>query len=213
MKRLATILLLAGLIPASSSGQFLRGWGIKGGVVAAHQAFYYTPGSTSPGIPRSPRWGVYAGLFAEFLNVPVVSIALEGAYEQKGRKVSAEEVTRSSAEPAYLSPGPAGSTLQLDYFSLALVIKARAGRRGLVPYAGIGPRFDFVLSRDKVELYRNFKRSDIGIIIAGGFEIIPRRHPALSFEARWSPSFSRAFSNDILIVKNQTIDLLCAVWF
>ncbi len=213
MKRLALLLCIAGFIPASASAQFLRGWGIKGGVVAAHQAFYYTPGFTSPGIPREPRWGAYAGLFAEFLNLPVVSISLEGAYVQKGRKVTAEEVSRSAAEPTYLSPGPAGLTPRLEYFTLALVIKVRAGRRGLVPYVGIGPRFDFALAREKIDLYRNFKRSDIGIVLAGGVEIIPRRHTALSFEARWSPSFSRAFSNDILIVKNQTIDFLCSVWF
>lgn len=212
MKRITILLFIAGLIPASLSGQFLRGWGIKGGVVAARQAFYYTPGHTFPGIPRHPRWGVYAGLFVEFLNVPTVSIALEGAYVQKGREITTEEVARSAAEPAYLSPGPEGLTPRLEYFTLAMIIKARAANRGFVPYLSIGPWFDFALSREKVELFRNFKRTDIGIVLGAGVEIIPRRRPALSFEVRWSPSFSRAFANDILIVKNQTIDLLCSVW-
>lgn len=212
MKRIAILLFIAGLIPASSSAQFLRGWGIKGGVVAARQAFYYTPGFAQPGIPREARWGAYAGLFVEFLNVPVASVALELAYVQKGRKVTVEEVARSAAEPAYLSPGPAGLTPRLEYITLALVVKARAANRGIVPYLAVGPRFDFVLSREKVELYRNFRRSDIGIVLGGGLEFIPRRRPAFSLEARWSPSFSATFSNDVLIVKNQTIDLLCAVY-
>ena len=214
MKRSALLLILALLVPAFSAAQFIRGWGIKGGAVAAHQAFYYTPGYTSPGIPRDVRWGMYAGVFVEFLNLPTVSIALEGAYVQKGRKVSAEEVSRSPAESGYLSTGPPGLTPRLEYLTFAFIIKARGGNRGLVPYLALGPRFDFKLSRngDAEEVFRNFKRSDIGIVFGGGLEIIPRRLPALSFEIRWSPSFSRAFSNDILIVKNQTIDLLGAVW-
>jgi hypothetical protein len=180
--------------------------------VAAHQAFYYSSGYTSPGIPRSIRWGAYAGLFVEFLNVPSVSLAFEGAYVQKGRKVSNEEMTRAATELSYLSTGPAGTTPRLQYLSFDLFIKARAGRRGLVPFLGVGPRFDFTLSRAESELFKNYKRTDIGIVLGGGVEIIPRRLPALSFEVRWSPSFSRAFTNDILIVKNQTVDFLCAVW-
>ncbi|HXX64803.1 MAG TPA: hypothetical protein VEO56_13480 [Bacteroidota bacterium] len=213
MKRASVLILL--LFGASlSRAQFIRGWGIEGGAVGAYQAFIYTPGNSSPAIPAALRWGYTGGLFVEFLNVPHVSMVLDAAYTQKGRTVTSQEVSRSAAEPAYLSSGPVGLKPYIDYLRVAFLMKVRTGREGFVPYAGLGPRFDFILSRhaEGTPVLDPFKKADIGISLALGVEIVPRRLPLFSVEARWSPSFSKAYTNSILTIKNDNVDLLFALW-
>jgi hypothetical protein len=206
---------LAGLaLPHAATAQLVRGWGVKGGLVGAYQSFSYVSGFGSPAIPRTVRWGYSAGLFVEFLNEGIVSIAIEGAYTQKGRRVTAEEITRAPGEQPYLSAGPEGITPWLGYVSTSLSVKVRTGSRGTRPYFFVGPRFDFLVSRpaEPAPVFTGFKTHDIGINIGLGLEVAPRRRPALSFEVRWSPGFSRVFSNDAVGIKNATFDFLLAVW-
>ena len=213
MKR-ASILILLLFAGSASRAQFVRGWGIEGGAVGAYQSFANTPGNSSPAIPEALRWGYSGGLFVEFLNVPYVSMVLDAAYTQKGRSVTSQEVSRSPAEPAYLSSGPVGLKPHIDYLSVAFLMKVRSGREGFVPYGGLGPRFDFILSRhtEGPPVFDPFKKPDIGISLALGVEIVPRRHPLLSVETRWSPTFSKAYTNSILTIRNDTVDLLLALW-
>lgn len=208
------VALLGFALPQAASAQLVRGWGIKGGLVGAYQSFSYVSGFGSPAVPRAVRWGYSAGLFVEFLNEGIVSIAIEGAYTQKGRKVTAEEITRAPGEQPYLSTGPEGITPWLGYVSTSLSVKVRTGSRGTRPYLSIGPRFDFLVSRpaEPAPVFNGFRKNDIGINIGLGLEVAPRRHPALSFEVRWSPGFSRVFVNDAVGVKNGTFDFLLAVW-
>jgi len=212
--KLASIAVLLMFAAGASRAQFIRGWGIEGGAVGAYQSFTYTPGNSSPAIPMALRWGFTGGMFVEFLNVPYVSMVLDAAYTEKGRTVTSQEVSRSPAEPAYLSSGPVGLKPHIDYLRVAFLMKVRAGREGFVPYAGLGPRFDFILARyaEGPPVFDPFKKADIGISLALGVEIAPRRHPLFSVEARWSPTFSKAYSNSILTIKNDTVDLLCALW-
>lgn len=208
------IVLLALALPHAASAQVVRGWGITGGLVGAYQSFTYVSGFATPAVPRALRWGFSAGLFVEFLNEGFVSIVLEGSYRQKGRKVTAEEIARAPAEPAYFSAGPEGITPWLGYLSTGIAIKVRASSRGSTPYIFVGPRFDFLILRptEPAPVFGGFKKNDIGITVGLGMEVTPRRHPALSVEARWSPGFSRVFANDIVSIKNNSVDFLLAVW-
>jgi hypothetical protein len=207
--------LLLSLLPRTASGQDFRGWGIKGGVVGAYQTFAYVSGTTVPVIPRTVTWGLTGGLFAEFLNDGIVNFVLEAGYVQKGRNVTSEEITRSSFESAYLSPGPEGTSLKLGYATVAVSFKVRMHTRGSTPFFCVGPRFDFLVSHSSgaSPVFDHFKKSDIGVNIGIGMEFAARRHPAFSLEARWSPGFSRVFSNDILGIKNDAMEFLVGVWF
>jgi hypothetical protein len=210
---LAAFLLLT-FFPRGASGQDLRGWGIKGGVAGAYQTFSYVSGRTVPAIPRTVAWGLAGSIFAEFLNGGLVNFVLEAGYVQKGRKVTSEEIARSSSE-AYLSPGPEGTSLKLGYATVAVSFKVRMSARGSTPFVCVGPRFDFLVSHSSGAdpVFDHFKKSDIGVNLGIGMEFAARRHPALSLEARWSPGFSRVFSNDILGIKNDAMELLLAIWF
>lgn len=214
MKRASVLFLFLLFSVEISPGQFVRGWGIKGGAVGGYQTFAYTPGNISPAVPIALRWGFTGGMFIEFLNVPNVSMVLEAAYTQKGRTVTNQEIARSSGEPSYLSSGPAGLTPHIDYIQTAFLLKARVGREGFVPYVGLGPRFDFIIARHSGgnPIFDPFKKPDIGISLGLGVEITPRRHPLLSLEARWSPTFSKAYTNPILTIRNDTVDLLLSLW-
>jgi hypothetical protein len=214
MKRHAVLFLL--LLAASNPcrAQMIRGWGVEGGATGAYQLIAITGGTSAQEIPLVIRWGFSAGVFVEFLNMPNLSLVLESAYTQKGRKVTAQEVAESPSLAGALSPGPAGGTPRLDYVHIAMLVKLRAGRAGFVPYAAIGPRMDFLAGKgeDPAHVFDYYKKSDVGVIVAAGIEIVPRRQPIVSLEGRWSPSFSRAFSAPTLTIRNQSVDLLILLW-
>ena len=214
MKRHAVFLLLLLAASYTCRAQMIRGWGVEGGAVGAYQIFSITRGTSSPEIPRAIRWGFSAGAFVEFLNMPTLSLVLESAYSQEGRKVTAEEVAEAPNQAAGLSPGPAGGTPRLDYVHLAILVKLRAGKIGFVPYAAVGPRFDFLVGKadDPAHVFDNFKKSDVGVTVAAGIEIVPRRQPLVSHEGRWSPSFSRIFSAPTLTIRNQSVGLVLLLW-
>ena len=214
--KLVTVPVLLSLLafPNASRAQMIRGWGIEGGASGGYQLITITSGSSSAAIPRAIRWGFTAGAFVEFLNMPTLSLVLESAYAQKGRTVTAQEVAQSPAGTLGISPGPEGGTPRLDYVHISMLVKIRTGKNGFIPYAAIGPRFDFLVGRgeDPSHVLDNFKRSDVGVIVSAGIEIIPRRQPFVSLEGRWSPSFSRAFSAPTLTIRNQSVDILIALW-
>ena len=214
MKRHTVLFFLLLAAPFPCRAQMIRGWGIEGGAVGGYQLISITSANSSPVIPRAIRWGFSAGAFVEFLTMPTLSLVLESAYAQEGRKVTAEEVAEAPNQIAGISPGPAGGTPRLDYVHLAMLVKLRAGKSGFVPYAAVGPRFDFLVAKadDPSRVFDNFKKSDVGVIVAAGIEIVPRRQPLVSLETRWSPSFSRIFSAPTLTVRNQSIGLLLALW-
>ena len=214
MKCYRLLPLLVAFIPSICAAQFIRGWGIDGGVTGAYQLLSITQPGLAQSAPRAARVGYSAGVFVEFLNMPGLSFVAEAGYTQKGRKVTAEETAASPAEPGYLSPGPAGATPRLDYVHLAMLVKFRAWRYGFVPYAALGPRFDFLVGRagDPGGLFRLARKTDVGVSIAAGIEIVPRRNPVVSLEGRWSPAFTRILSPPTLTVRNQTVEALLALW-
>ena len=214
MMRHAVFLLLLLCAPYTCRSQMIRGWGVEGGAVGGYQFLSITSAPSSPVIPRAVRWGFSAGAFVEFLNMPTLSLVLESAYSQEGRKVTAEEVAEASNLTAGLSPGPVGSTPRLDYVHLAMLVKLRSGRIGFVPYASIGPKFDFLVGKadDPAHVFDNFKKSDVGVIVAAGIEIVHRRLPLVSLEGRWAPGFSRIYSAPTMTIRNQSVELLLLLW-
>jgi hypothetical protein len=214
MTRHSILLFLLLAIPSASRSQMIRGWGVEGGASGGYQLISITSASPTPAIPRTIRWGFSAGAFVEFLNMQALSVIFESGYAEKGRKITSEEVAQSSSYPAGLSPGPAGGTPKAAYVHIGLLVKMRSGRTGFVPFVVVGPRFDFLVGRgdDPSHVFDNFKRSDIGASVGGGIDIVPRRSPILSLQARWSPSFSRAFTAPAVTIRNQAVDLILAVW-
>jgi hypothetical protein len=212
--RHAVFLLLLLSVPYTCRSQMIRGWGVEGGAIGGYQFLSITSATSSPVIPRAVRWGFSAGAFVEFLNMPTLSLVLESAYLQEGRKVTAEEVAEAPNRTAGLSPGPAGSTPRLDYVHLAMLVKLRAGKIGFVPYAAIGPKFGFLVGKadDPAHVFDNFKKSDVGVIVAAGIEIVPRRLPLVSLEGRWVPGFSRIYSAPTITIRNQSVELLLLLW-
>ncbi len=210
--RILFLILLA--LPSPGSAQMVRGWGIEGGASGGYQLLSITSAAQVPSIPHVIRWGFTAGAFVEFLNMPALSLVLETAYAQRGRTVTAEEVAASQIQTPGLSTGPPGATPRLDYVHAAVLVKLRAGKIGFVPYAVLGPRFDFLVGRaqDPSHLLDNFKRSDVGVALGGGVEIVAHRRPLVSLEGRWCPGFSRAFSAPSLTIRNQSVDLLFLLW-
>ena len=214
MKRYAILPVLLVAASVLSSAQVVRGWGIEGGLAGGYQLLSVTLGTNSPVVPRVPRWGFTAGAFIEFLNTPNLSFVVESAYSQKGRDVTAEEVSIAAGLPGALSPGPVGSAPRLDYVRLTMLVKVRFWKEGFVPYFGLGPRFDFLVGKrdGPVHVFDQVKKTDVGVSVTGGIEITPKRRPLASIEARWSPAFTRVVTAPTLTVRNQAIEFLLAIW-
>lgn len=214
MKPHLIVLLLLVVLSTAGRAQMVRGWGIEGGGSGGYQLLSITSATHVPSIPYVIRWGFTAGAFVEFLNMPVLSLVLETAYAQRGRTVTAEEVAASQIQAPGLSTGPPGGIPRLDYVHVAMLVKMRTWKIGFVPYALIGPRFDFLTGRaqDPSHLLANFKRSDVGVTMGGGIEIVTHRKPLVSLEGRWSPSISRALTTPSLTIRNQSVDLLFLLW-
>jgi len=214
MMRHAILILLLASVPSLSRAQMIRGWGIEGGASGGYHLMTVTRPPNSPEMPIVVRWGFTAGAFVELLNMPVLSFVVDAAYAQKGRVVTPEEVAESPYHASGLSTGPAGGRPGLDYIHLSMLMKLRAGKAALVPYLLLGPRFNFLVGTrdDPGHVFDHYRKSDIGVSMAAGFEIVPRREPLLSLEMRWSSSFLRVFDAPGLTIRNQFVDLLLEVW-
>ena len=214
MMRHAVLIILLAFASSYCRAQMVRGWGIEGGASGGYHLITVTRPPNSPEIPIVVRWGFTAGGFIELLNMPVLSFIVDAAYAQKGRIVTEEEVAESAYHASGLSTGPAGGRPCLEYIHLSMLMKFRAGKATLVPYLAVGPRYSFLIGTrdDPGHVFDHYKKSDTGVSMAAGIEVVPKRDPVASVEMRWSSSFLRAFDAPGLTVRNQFVDLLLEVW-
>jgi len=205
-KLLLTLLLL---IAATSSGQIIRAFGVKGGPLLASQTWDYAAPASD--LETESRWGIDAGLFIEWLRIPVLSVSSEVHYVQKGMEVrfllTSEQYPEGRGE--YLTRSP-----RIDYLSALFLAKARLMEEGISPYVLAGPRLDFLLQTKgegfEIVLDR-FRETDIGVTLGAGVEVRSFDGVALGVEFRYSPSFRDGYSSSLLSVRNSSVEFLLVV--
>jgi opacity protein-like surface antigen len=178
--------------------------------VLASQTWDY--GTLANDLDTESRWGVDAGVFVEWLTMPVFSISSELHYMQKGMKLSILLTSEQDPEGwgEYLTRSP-----RVDYLSALVLAKARLLDHGVSPYLLAGPRLDVLLQTkgDGFELVLDrFRETDVGVTVGAGIEVNASDAVALGAEFRYSPSLSDGYSSG-LTVRNSSMEFLVVVGF
>jgi len=206
-----SMLLLGALVVAGNGayGQFIRTYGLKGGVAAATQHWSFMGEFT---LDAGTRWGVDAGLFMEFFEHPNLSVLLEARYVQKG---FSEDFALTSAEDPE-SFGTATFTPRVDYIVIPLVAKARIPLDGFSPYVFAGPTLSLLLGYEGAEfeeVYKDLKTTEFGGSFGLGCEIPAWGESTILIEGSYGPSFSDAYANEFLTITNSAFEILIGIAF
>ncbi len=209
MKKLIVVLLVLTAV-TTIDAQLVRGWGIKVGAAFSNQSWDYKNADID--VDWDSKTGFSAGLFAEFLDIPVVSVLTELNYVQKG--VSNELILTSVANPAG-EKTEAENTI--DYIELLAAAKVRFPMVAISPYVFAGPRVNFELGKSFNEYYNTIENDlesnvagiSVGIGVEAGL-VLPF---SLLAEYRYDYDFSNVFENDDLEIKNSCHRIQIGIMF
>ncbi|MRR10664.1 hypothetical protein EG831_11470 [bacterium] len=157
------------------------------------------------------RAGAGAGVFCEWLNIPVVSIVTHAEYRQGG------------AGSEMIHTGPNGEDLgtisqhtRIDYLSLAVLAKVRTSGALARPYLSAGLRRDRMVSiGDGLhrELYKLFEKDVTGASFGAGIEVSLVRSYTTLVEARYDIDLTDPYHGEFLTVRNNSMSLWLGVGF
>jgi hypothetical protein len=127
------------LIPTSAGAQTPVRWGVKLGVTSASQ----TRSNDGFTYIYPSRVGLSAGIFAEWLDHPWLGVSFELSYNQKGHTLdipfTTDQFPNGTGEFTRESIG-------FNYFSVAVLPKARLSLGPVELYVLAGPRMDVAIS-------------------------------------------------------------------
>jgi hypothetical protein len=204
MKTLILVATAVLFVFSTSQAQLISGYGVKLGMSYANQNFDYTDKDLK--LDTKYLSGTGAGVFVEWLKLPLVGVTTEVLYVQKGMKVTAVKTTAN--DPSGV--GTIEVNNRVSYLSIPVLAKLKFGGMLIAPYVVAGPRFDVLLSYDSEEkvVYDNFKSTVVGGDIGVGGEFSFILPVALSAELRYSTDFDNSYESDLLKVNNKAFLLL-----
>jgi hypothetical protein len=195
------LLIIFFIITGVMQAQLLRGAGIKAGLTIANQEWDYPSVNVDP----DSRAGFNLGVFAEFLDMPVISAVGEINYVQKGLS----NLETLIAEEAL------GGDIRLNYLNFTALGKLRVDFLAFSPYFVAGPKLDIELSRSAIAnsfIVSNFSKERLGFKIGIGTEL---HTPSLSFliEILYDSDFNELYNNNSLTVDTRSYDLRVGIMF
>jgi hypothetical protein len=164
MKRLVIILVMIAI--TSTYSQFIKSYGLKvGGTISQQNWSVILFGDAT----KDNRLGMNIGVFAEFINNPIFSIATEINYTQKGFK------------SFYIIYDDPYSTLaswnqRIDYLNVSILAKSKVDLGIVKPYFFIGPSIDHEINKTSSNnnigvYYDNFEKNIVGFKVGIGSEL------------------------------------------
>lgn len=214
MKKLSFILQLALFVYFSeSNAQILKSYGVKAAFTSASQSFSYSnppfPGF-GPDINRRIGFGI--AVFAEWFNLPVISIVSQIEYMQRG--IGEEIAITGPSSPTILRTEVRDK--RLDYLSIPILAKASVLFGNVRPYVIVGPRVDFLLAyRDEFivgnSIYEDFKKAMFGGTVGTGFELVNLMATTISVEFRYNIDLGDSYDTSLLKVRNSAYDIWVGV--
>jgi hypothetical protein len=208
------ILLIIGF--SISQSQLIRSYGIKAGIASVNQNWDW--GSQTGIVGNSnERQGLDAGVFVEWLDIPLLSVVTEIHYIQKISDITTNVMlTKVANNPqGYIDEGYA-FTPRLNYLSIPLLIKVRYDLPILSIYLLAGPRIDFFLSEQGDELAvssNDYQKENIGGTFGMGFATLSIERFNIGVEFRYSPNYQKSYSSDYLSIDNQSMEFLLVLCF
>lgn len=202
MKKIFVITLLLIITSATIShaqrAKFVRGVGLKFGATFTSQEWNYSVFSAENYNPDS-RTGLNAGVFAEFLDVPLLSIVTELNYVQKGVEATTDiPIINLNA--------------RLDYINITALAKLRFDLGLVKPYVVLGPKVDFEISRNDFLDEVDLKKNRLGLKVGAGAEFDLQVITLLA-EIIYDADFNELYDNQNLKINTNSFDLRVGIMF
>jgi hypothetical protein len=195
------------LSSAEANAQFIRSYGIRVGGVLAKQRWDYSPSIVEAigliGSPTRGLCGYSAGLFAEFLKSPNISVVGELQYHQKGCVIRINEIVKADNAQGYIDLGPKDVSRRYHFLSIALMPKVRIDGEAVTPFAAIGPSWEIQLTHG---LWEQESTYELAMVIAVGTEISLGSGPKLIGEIRYVPDAPNAGQARLVTVQNERFE-------
>ena len=207
---LSILILMFGLLQISNA-QLLKDFGLKAAVTSANQEFEFKSVSS---FDTQRRVGVNLALFAEWLDVPYISLVTQVEYAQRGFGVDMVYTGPYGPEP--LSTKTFYS--RVDYLSIPVLAKLRLQTGAVAPYFLAGPRGAFLLGYKSDgslfdEIYDKFKKATLGGTAGFGVQVESVLPVTLLAEARYNFDFGNAYDTHLMSVRNSAFDFWLGVAF
>ncbi len=213
MKKIIVVALICGaFIPEVGTAQPLRGFGVKVALTSSTHSIrsYYDP--ILP--PTKRRLGFNIGVFAEWFNLPFVSLVTQVEYDQRGYQ--------QGYYGGYVGPnGPVLSYVnnRIDYLSVPVLAKFKYPSVDPQPYVLIGVRADFkesyhrsiVYDYPTAPPYSQFKSTMLGATVGTGVTLQRVIPIPLLLELRYNFDFADSFFSGNLSMRNNAYDLWMGV--
>jgi hypothetical protein len=214
MKKFMFVSIVLFVFCSRGESQLIRDYGLKLGMASTNQNWDYSP-STSIKANSSSRQSIDAGIFVEWINVPLISILTEVHYIQKGADFKTNILVTTIADPEGTGENYTFSS-KVDYLSIPLLVKIRMDNASFSPYIFAGPRFDLFLKDHSAGLgiiLAESKKVDVGGTFGLGVELSSLLPIHVGAEIRYSPSFQDIYSVSYLKVKNRSLEFLLVISF
>lgn len=205
MKKSLMLLFVFIILTSLNYAQFVRGFGIKVGTTISNQNWDYIASLPDADYNKT---GFNAGVFAEFLNVPFISIVTELNYVQKGMNTDLYVSTATN-------PDGTGEKLEgsFYYFNISALGKLRYNLGIISPYIAAGPKVDFELSRSSLlEKWNDVKKNRIGAKIGIGSEV-NLQVVNLLVEFMYDTDFTKLMDANGLKINTHSYDLRVGILF
>jgi hypothetical protein len=210
VKKLLIITLLLGIY-TSTHAQFIKNIGIKVGGTVSSQKWEYVSSVPVSSLDPDSKIGFNIGAFAEFLNLPFISVIGEINYVEKGIQ---KEIHLTDA----LHPEGNGQTAMwkagVNYLDISLLGKVRLDGIIFTPYIIAGPRFDIEISKNEgavdAVVFDDFSKGRFGFKAGIGTEVKLFKITFLA-EVLYDADFGNVFESSILKVYSSAIDFRTGV--
>lgn len=200
---------------STANAQLISQYGVFGGVTSAEHTY---DGHSAFEHNQVRRVGWHAGVFAEWLNDPYVSLVSQIWYAEKGAGL---ELLNTS----YENPLGDGTTTtfctRISYFSFGLLGKGKLPIGVFTPYLLAGPRFDYLVDYERKAalspIYKDFTETTYGLTVGFGVERYLQKRATILVEFRYHLDLADSYevSNDLMTytMRNTSFEISAGVGF
>jgi len=211
IRKLLLLSVLLIVFTVSAQAQSVKHWGFLAGYTTADQDW-------DPGFfDVEKRDGIHAGVYAEWLGMPHVSLVTELVYVQKGGGI--EIFTTDESGPDIIDVRT--DYAKFDYLSLSVLGKLALPSSTLSPYLLAGPRLDILIGHSQDNdfmalLNEEYETFVVGFTVGGGLQapsILPG-NIFVEFRANFDITDAYQGDNPDLVnskIKNTSFDISLGV--
>jgi hypothetical protein len=214
-KKLLVMPVVLLLFACTVNAQLVKSYGFKVAVTSAFQKFDYSPlgGISNSDIPWKRKTCINAGLFIEWLNLPIVSVITQLDYRQVGvgAPVGFYDTVGNILSSSILYG-------KVNYISMPLLLKAELPTTIVCPYLLLGSRIDHLISYSSDRdfwspVYKQFEKTVYGGTFGIGLETKHILPVTAILEFRYNMDFTDSYSDEYLKIKNNSYDFCLGIGF